>query len=180
MVAWPHHASRSCGCRDHRSISGLGTTLLARIRRSLNSAVPVPSCGNALGTKPTPQTPHIDLVLKGPVRAASSVQHRKTRSRCSLIGWTPSATALPAAHLVYLFLNPRTLACRERCETKCRVPGFYALVDWPDAELLLAYVIAIGGGSHRMVLKVSYCRAAPVLTAVLWTRKAYINSTDRH
>jgi len=43
-----------------------------------------------------------------------------------------------------LFLNPRNLACRERCETKCRVPGYYALVGWPGAELLLACVIAIG------------------------------------
>jgi hypothetical protein len=144
MVAWPQHASRSCGRRGHQSISGFGTSLLARIRRSLNSAVPVPSCGNILGTKPTPQTPHIDFVLKGPVRAASGVQHRKTHSRCSLIGWAPSAAALPAAHFVHLFLNPRTLACRERRETKCRVPGDYALVDWPSAELLLACVIAIG------------------------------------
>lgn len=143
MVVWSHDASRSCGCRGHRSISRPGTSSLARTRRSLNPAVPVPSCGNILGTKPTPQRPHIDLVQNGLFEAASGVQHRKTHSRWIFVGWVPSAAALLAAHPVYLALDPRALACRERCETKCRVPGDYALVDWPGAELLLACVIGL-------------------------------------
>ncbi|KAF1923628.1 uncharacterized protein M421DRAFT_310762 [Didymella exigua CBS 183.55] len=103
-------ACRSCLCCGHRSSVKTRYSLLARITWSLIlcSAWPGPNCGFILGARPTPQIPHIVLVLNSePVRSClvCSDIGRYTRDEASSDSAIGCRT-IAAARLVYCSWSP--------------------------------------------------------------------------